>query len=490
MPAHPLATGLRARAQDPPGATRHTGQVATAGRFQPGRPTGPVRAARSRTAEPSGHAGGTEALRGLVVLHRRLSTLATAHDSGPAAVVALLTEELGAVAGVITTGPEHLVLAACAPGADQARAAAVLRAEVAGARARRVLAAAGRGGRALRVPGTGTWVRVVVPVVVGGDTAAFLVAEEDPAQRDRPAALQGDDVLLLAAEHAATIVGVLLGRERVLAAAAGHVRDDLLSGLLLGRARSTDEAAQWAEHVGFDVGVAHRVLVVVPRTDTTPDPEAATARPPLLTDVRDRLVRLVPGVLALVRDSEVVALVPVAADPTTVGTTVARALARGADGEPARRDRDAEGVWPVTVALGREVDDVAGLPRSYDEARRTVEAARRLGREGRLLRFDDLGVHRLLLQVPDPEDARVFAREVLGRLATDSSERTVELIRTLARYFREDGSPQRTAKVLSVHPNTVGYRLRRAEELSGLALERYHDRLAAQVALEILGWME
>ena len=41
-----------------------------------------------------------------------------------------------------------------------------------------------------------------------------------------------------------------------------------------------------------------------------------------------------------------------------------------------------------------------------------------------------------------------------------------------------------------MHPNTVGYRLRRAEELSGLSLERYRDRLAAQVALEILGWME
>jgi sugar diacid utilization regulator len=421
-----------------------------------------------------------------VVLHRRLSALATAHDTGPTAVVALLTEELGAVAGVIGAGPDHAVLAACAPGADEARAAAVLRAEVAGPRAQRVLAAAGRGGRALRVPGTGTWVRVVVPVVVGGDTMAFLLAEEDPAQRDRPVALEGDDVLLLAAEHAATIVGVLLGRERVLAAAAGHVRDDLLSGLLLGRARSTDQAAQWAEHVGFDAGVAHRVLVVVPRHESThpeptPDSEAATARPLLLAEVRDRLARLVPGVLALVRDSEVVALVPVAADPVAVGTAAARTFARSPD---------TGGRWPVTVALGREVDDVAGLPRSYDQARRTVEAARRLGREGRLLRFDDLGVHRLLLQVPDPEDARVFAREVLGRLATDSSERTVELVRTLARYFREDGSPQRTAKVLSVHPNTVGYRLRRAEELSGLALDRYQDRLAAQVALEILGWME
>jgi sugar diacid utilization regulator len=460
--------------------------VRTAGSRTAGSRTAEARTAGDVRRGSTGRDGGTEALRGLVVLHRRLSTLATAHDTGPAAVVALLSEELGAVAGVIGVGPDHPVLAAAAPGADEARATAVLRTEVAGARSRRVLAAAGRGGRALRVPGPGTWVRVVVPVVVGGDTAAFLLAEEDPAQRDRPAALDGDDVLLLAAEHAATIVGVLLGRERVLAAAAGHVRDDLLSGLVLGRARSAEEAAQWAEHVGFDAGVAHRVLVVVPRhrppDDGDPDTGAATARPLLLAEIRDRLARLVPGVLALVRDNEVVALVPAAADPVAVGTAAARAVARGPD--------TADPSWPVTVAVGREVDDVAGLPRSYDQARRTVEAARRLGREGRLLRFDDLGVHRLLLQVPDPEDARSFAREVLGRLATDSSERTVELVRTLARYFREDGSPQRTAKVLSVHPNTVGYRLRRAEELSGLALDRYQDRLAAQVALEILGWME
>ncbi len=242
--------------------------MATAGRLPGERPADPARAVPPRTDAPTTgpprntRAGGAETLRGLVVLHRRLSALATAHDAGPAAVVALLAEELGAVAGVVGPAPGHAVLAACAPGSDEGRAVAVLRGEVAGARGERVLAAAARGGRALRVPGAGTWVRVVVPVVVGGETAAFLLAEEDPVRRDRPAALDGDDVLLLAAEHAATIVGVLLGRERVLAAAAGHVRDDLLSGLLLGRARSTAEAAQWAEHVGFEAGVAHRVLVV------------------------------------------------------------------------------------------------------------------------------------------------------------------------------------------------------------------------------------
>ena len=401
-----------------------------------------------RSAPPVARSGGGETLRGLVVLYRRLSALAAAPD-GPGAVTRLLTEELRVVAAVVA--PDSTVLAASAPGVDEARAAAVLRAEIAEPRWGRVLAAAARGGRALRVPGRAPgcawWSR--------WRSRARSPGSWWPRRtRARTSAAAGDDVVLLAAEHAATIVGVLLGRERVLAVAAGQVRDDLISGLVLGRARSSAEAAQWAEHVGLDADRPHRVLVVVP---AAPAEQEAAAPAELLATVRDRIARLVPDVLAVVRDREVVAVIPAGADPEGVGTRVAHRAGAGAR-EP----------WPVTVALGREAADVAGLPRSYDQAHRTVEAARRLGREGRLLRFEDLGVHRLLLQVPDPEDARVFAREVLGRLATDPSERTVELIRTLARYFREDGSPQRTAKVLSVHPNTVGYRLRRAEELSGL----------------------
>ncbi len=43
-----------------------------------------------------------------------------------------------------------------------------------------------------------------------------------------------------------------------------------------------------------------------------------------------------------------------------------------------------------------------------------------------------------------------------------------------------------TAAALHVHPNTVAYRVKRIEELTGLRLDHYPDRLLAQVALEIL----
>ena len=415
-------------------------------------------------------------LAAMVAVQRRLSLLVGARGAEVGSVTSLLAQELGLAATVVTR--DLAVVAASAPGRSDAEAAEAAEAAALAASAgpwTRVLAAAGAGGRALRVPGPGTRRHVVVGILVDpSDEAAassFLVVEEECGGGDG-----AGDTALLVAEQAATVLAVLLGRRRVLAAAAGHVRGDLISGLLLDRARHPDEAAQWADHVGYDAEVAHRVLLVVPRDDLGP-------LGGLLAETEEHLGALVPGVLAVVRDAEVAALVPETADPVVVGARCARRLARG-------RLPDPDAQWPVTVALGGAARGVSELARSYGQARRTVEAARRLGRVGRVLRFDDLGVHRLLLQVPDPEDPRAFAREVLGRLATDRSERTVELLRTLARYFRCDSSPQRTAKALSVHPNTVGYRLRRAEELSGLSLENYRDRLAAQVALEILGEME
>ena len=59
-------------------------------------------------------------------------------------------------------------------------------------------------------------------------------------------------------------------------------------------------------------------------------------------------------------------------------------------------------------------------------------------------------------------------------------------MKTLSVYLRENGSLQRAARLLHVHPNTVTYRLNRIEEITGLDLGQYRDRLMAQVALEIV----
>jgi len=140
----------------------------------------------------------------------------------------------------------------------------------------------------------------------------------------------------------------------------------------------------------------------------------------------------------------------------------------------------------VVIGIGGVCRDPEEIARSYDQAHRTTQTLWRLGRTGAAAAFEDLGIHRLLLQVPDLGELRSFAAEVLGKLSEHEHEHKSEYLSTLACYFRENNSPQRASRLLHVHPNTVAYRIKRIEEITGLRLDNYRDRLIAQVALEIL----
>jgi sugar diacid utilization regulator len=411
-------------------------------------------------------------LRNLVAVYRHLSGLAV-QDADLAAVTRLISEQTDATVAVVS--PTMDILTAAAPGQTGERAAQDVRDLVIHPRLGEVLAAASRARRALRLPGVGTAASVIVaPVLVGDDVPAHLLTVDTGGQG------AGEDTSLLLTEHAATICGVILSRERVVATAASRVRDDLVEGLLSGRGQDQAETGRWARHLGYDPGRQHHVLSVAfepTRAGTAHGPDllrraAVTAESFLTTRAPDAIIS--------VRDTEVAVVLPEQGQDTAasravrLGTLCAARLAE---------------LFPevtVTVGIGGPCHGPEQIRHSYAQARRTVETVRRMGRTGRVVAFGDLGIHRLLLQVPDLAELRGFADEVLGRLSADPSGQAHAYLETLACYFRENASPQRAARTLHVHPNTVSYRIHRVEKITGLDLGSYRDRLMAQVALEIL----
>src|SRR4051794_27019373 len=192
--------GGAARHAAPRRATEQTGRVTTRGVraavSPPASPLGPPPRPRSSTRPPSGP--DVAGPRGLVALYRRLSGLVAAPSADAQAVTVVMAGELDVLAAVV--GPHREGLAAAAPGVGVAEAAALVRADARAGLWPRTLEVAAVAGRALRVPGHGTRVQVVAPVLLGREVPAFVLAEEDPAERDRPDGLAGDDVLLLVAE--------------------------------------------------------------------------------------------------------------------------------------------------------------------------------------------------------------------------------------------------------------------------------------------------
>jgi purine catabolism regulator len=80
---------------------------------------------------------------------------------------------------------------------------------------------------------------------------------------------------------------------------------------------------------------------------------------------------------------------------------------------------------------------------------------------------------------------REFYQEVLGRLLEHDSRNGGELMRTLEAYFRYQGSPSEMARKIDVHRNTLLYRLRRIQDITGFDLEDSETALALHLALRI-----
>jgi hypothetical protein len=78
------------------------------------------------------------------------------------------------------------------------------------------------------------------------------------------------------------------------------------------------------------------------------------------------------------------------------------------------------------------------------------------------------------LMVRDPDEGRRLAEQVLGPVLGLPAEDRATLLETLDAYLDHDGSAERAAEVLYCHPNTVRYRLRRLQELTGRSLADPH----------------
>ena len=123
-----------------------------------------------------------------------------------------------------------------------------------------------------------------------------------------------------------------------------------------------------------------------------------------------------------------------------------------------------------------------------------LSAAEQVGREN--LFFVVFSPNRFILDLLD-----VVPRENVIAIRTDGLVRTVldtlgavldydkrhdgELIHTLEAFFIHNGNLARTAEMLCVHRNTLGYRLGRVSEITGMNLDDSDTRLMFHLALKV-----
>ncbi|MFE3111028.1 PucR family transcriptional regulator [Kitasatospora indigofera] len=177
--------------------------------------------------------------------------------------------------------------------------------------------------------------------------------------------------------------------------------------------------------------------------------------------------------------------VPFAAGTDPAGRTAALVAAPAARvAERLRRARPAlqarlSGRRSLRAGVGPASAAAAGpLRAALVQARYVLAGA--AGPVGSTAELDSLAG--LLRGIP-PEVTAAFHTRLLAPLATHDRENAVSLLGTLTVFLDHDGSWARTAESLHIHVNTVHYRIRRIEELTGRNLARLQDRLDLRAAL-------
>ncbi len=138
-----------------------------------------------------------------------------------------------------------------------------------------------------------------------------------------------------------------------------------------------------------------------------------------------------------------------------------------------------------TVAASRPFGSALDRPAAEAEARATLESVEGLSEPPRVARAARLPLYRLLGGLHNLPDGERLSRALLEPLLKGRADVRHEHLATL-RALLDHGGVNEAAAALGVHRNTVAYRARRIEELTGWRLSDPEVRLPIAVALRLV----
>lgn len=134
------------------------------------------------------------------------------------------------------------------------------------------------------------------------------------------------------------------------------------------------------------------------------------------------------------------------------------------------------------IGLSGPLGTMARMTDAHRESTWALQGAQATGRK--IVRYGEEAASPFLPRNLD--EAQVIVRCILGPILDYDDEHGTPLVTSLKTYLSQDRSLKATSEMLHVHKQTVVYRMRRVEELTGQRLSRMEDVVNFWLALRAL----
>lgn len=148
---------------------------------------------------------------------------------------------------------------------------------------------------------------------------------------------------------------------------------------------------------------------------------------------------------------------------------------------------DKEGISRVHVAYGNIVNELKEVSRSYKEAKMAMDVGKIFFEERCVIAYSELGIGRLIYQLPIPL-CKMFIHEIFGGRNPDDFDE--ETISTIHKFFENSLNVSETSRQLFIHRNTLVYRLDKLQKSTGLDLRVFEDAITFKIALMVVKYMK
>lgn len=119
----------------------------------------------------------------------------------------------------------------------------------------------------------------------------------------------------------------------------------------------------------------------------------------------------------------------------------------------------------IQIGVGQEYEHLNEVKRSRLEAERAVQVVDE--KDDDIVFYQDLGMYKVLFEVKSDAVMQSYVEEILGKVLTYDKENHTHLLETLEVYLTENCNLVRTAERLYIHRNSLVYRIRKLEEVTG-----------------------
>lgn len=292
---------------------------------------------------------------------------------------------------------------------------------------------------------------LVRPLTGGGRCLGWLATRGDPG-------FDQDDNLII--EQAATTITLELMKQEAVVASQRNKQDEILVKLLANRYLNDDQLLSEARQAGWNLQPCRAVLVIqAPRAAARSSELQSRAQAPLQAVAR-YLQRCHPRSIACQYGDDMLVLAAVA-DERGQAEAELQQLAQALYALLSADER----LRRVVIGGGGYAHTPLALAGSYSEALSALRMRSQLPDAPALISYADVRPWILLGEFCQQPEVQEWLRDQVGALVAYDRRNKTAFLQTLEVALDHGGTLNAAAEALSVHTNTLKYRLQRIEEI-------------------------